>query len=74
MTRPTDTSPSLDVFGIFREDASNFTTDECLQGETYEDRVAAEIALEELKKDLPAIEHNRLMIKQIFSGIHSDDA
>jgi hypothetical protein len=65
MTKPTDTSESTIKFGIFREDATNFTVYECLQGKTYSDQVGAEIALDELKQDLPKIEHNRLMVKKL---------
>ena len=74
MTKPTDTSESLTSFGIFREDATAFTEDECLQGKTYVDRVEADIALDALKKVLPAMEHNRLSVREIKSGIHEDDA
>jgi hypothetical protein len=65
MTRPTDTSTTDNSFGIFREDASAFTADECLRGEVYPDKVAAELALEELKKDLPKAEHSRLQVREI---------
>ena len=74
MTRPTDTSVSLETWGIFREDATAFTEDECLQGITYVDEVEAQMALDELKKELPTIEHNRLSVREIKSGIHADDA
>lgn len=74
MTKPTDTSESLNKFGIFREDASDFTEDECLQGQTYEDAVEAGIALDELKKVLPVLEHKRLSVREIKSLVHENDA
>ena len=64
MTKPTVTQ-SNQKFGIFRGDAIAFTEASALRGKTYDDRVAAVIAMEDLRRELAWTQKGNLEVREI---------
>lgn len=69
MTRPTDTTETTERFAIFRSDASAFTEAQAVKGIIFKDRNLAEIALYDLKLELPALERKYLSVRKILHPI-----